>query len=140
VQLLTRIEWIGLFETNNSSTIILDNSSNLILDTINGRKVSKFHTGRNHRKLKPWITIGLVTSIKNRDKINMKTKRDSKNIKLIKYPKKYRNKLSLLLREAKEQYYSIKIKTYKGNGRETWQIINELTSRKNLQLRLRLVK
>ena len=70
-----------------------------------------------NRKLKPWITNGLVISIKNRDKLNMKTKRDKTNLKLLNYYGAYRNKLTILIRKAKEQFYINKIETCKGNGR-----------------------
>ncbi|KAF0756126.1 RNA-directed DNA polymerase from mobile element jockey [Aphis craccivora] len=75
-----------------------------------------------NRKIKPWITNGLVTSIINRDKLNMKIKKDTSNHKLINYYKTYRNKLTKLIRKAKEQYYINKI--------EICKVINELSGRK----------
>lgn len=129
VQLLSINEWSGLFETSNPSAALSYFNGN-ILDTINNCIVSKHHTSTKNRKLKPWITNGLVISIKNRDKLNMKTKRDKTNLKLLNYYRAYRNKLTILIRKAKEQFYINKIETCKGNGREIWKVINELTSRK----------
>ena len=129
VKLLSCIEWTGLYETNNANTA-LDIFNKTILDTINNCIVSNHISKNKHRKIKPWITSGLVRSIKNRDKINLKIKKDTSNLKLINYYKTYRNKLTILIRKAKEQYYTNKIETCKGNGRDIWQVINELTGRK----------
>jgi len=71
-----------------------------------------------NRKIKPWITNGLMTSIINRDKLNMKIKKDTSNHKFINYYKTYRNKLIILIRKAKEQYNINKIEICKGNGKE----------------------
>jgi len=49
---------------------------------------------------------------------------------LINYYKTYWNKLIILIRKAKEQYYINKIEICKGNGREIWKVINELSGRK----------
>lgn len=129
VKLLSCIQWDGLFETNNTNTAI-NIFNNNILETINNCIVSKSQSNRKNFKIKPWITNGLVTSIKNRDKLNMKIKRDTSNHKLINYYKAYRNKLTILIRKAKEQYYINKIEICKGNGREIWKVINELSGRK----------
>lgn len=42
---------------------------------------------------------------------------------------KQTNKLTILIRKAKEQYYINKIENCKGNGRKIWQVINELSNR-----------
>lgn len=63
VQLLSINEWSGLFETSNPSTA-LSNFNGHILNTINNCIVSRHHTSTKNRKLKPWITNGLVISIK----------------------------------------------------------------------------
>ncbi|KAL4082915.1 hypothetical protein QTP88_029569 [Uroleucon formosanum] len=92
--------------------------------------MSKSQSSRKIRKIKPWITSGLVTSIKNRDKLNMKIKKDPSNHKLISYYKAYRNKLTMLIRKAKEQSYVNKVENCQGNGRVIWNVINELSRRK----------
>lgn len=55
---------------------------------------------------------------------------DTSNLKLIDYYKTYKNKSTIFIRKAKEQYYTYKIEICKGNGWEMWQVINELTERK----------
>jgi hypothetical protein len=66
----------------------------------------------------------------------MKTKRDKTNFKLLNYYRAYRNKLTILIRKAKEQFYTNKIETCKGNRREIWKVINELTPRKEISSKL----
>ncbi|CAI6365046.1 unnamed protein product [Macrosiphum euphorbiae] len=60
----------------------------------------------------------------------MKIKKDTSNNKLINYYKDNRNKLTILIRKAKEQYYVNKIEICNGDGREIWKVINELSGRK----------
>jgi len=60
----------------------------------------------------------------------MKIKKDISNNKFINYYKTYRNKLTMLIWKAKEQYYINKIEICKGNGREIRKVINELSRRK----------
>lgn len=129
--MLATNEWKGLFETNNTTTA-LNIFNNCILDTLNSCTVSKIHTQKNRCRLKPWMTtVGLVTSLKHRDKLNIKTKKDPTNNKLLIYYKKYRNKLTTLIRKAKETYYIHKIEKCEGKGRDIWQVINEISGRNN---------
>jgi len=60
----------------------------------------------------------------------MRTKRDKTNSKLLNYYRAYRNKLTTLIRKAKEQFYINKIKKCEGNGREIWKVINEHLGKK----------
>ena len=44
--------------------------------------------------------------------------------------KRMRNKVNVAIRQAKELFYKNKFSKSDGNPRKTWQVINELTSRK----------
>lgn len=89
------------------------------------------------RKIKPWITNGIVTSIRTRDKLAYKVKKEPTNLSLLHTYKKYRNILTAIIRVAKEKYYEEKIRIYNKDLKKIWQTINEATDtikRNNTQI------
>jgi len=61
-----------------------------------------------NKKLKPWITSGLIDSIKHRDKLKKRLRRFPSD-RLEREYKNYRNKLTKLITQAKYKYYNVKI-------------------------------
>ena len=84
----------------------------------------------SNRKLarKPWITVGLVKSIRTKDKLYKKfiTKPTEEN--KLKYTK-YRNLLNNILRAAKKSHITAEIELNKFNMKETWKTLNNLLGR-----------
>ena len=79
-------------------------------------------------KSKPWITKGILKSIKVRDKLYKRyLSGNSKDIYLQKY-KQYRNLIVTLLRVSKRNYYHTFFETNKTNIKNTWNGIRELIS------------
>ena len=76
---------------------------------------------------KPWITRGLLTSIKNKNRIFRKCYK-CKDAKLIAQYKKYTNKLTQLRKIAKQQYCFKLFQKYRSDSKKTWKTINELYS------------
>ena len=85
---------------------------------------------KSNRKLtrKPWITIGLLKSIKMKDKLYKKFITKSTDENKLKYTK-YRNILNNLLRKAKKDYITVEIESNKFNMKETWKTLNKLLGR-----------
>ena len=73
----------------------------------------------------PWITKGLMHSIKTRNKLYKAavTTRCSKSFD--KY-KKYRNKLNTLIRLSRKMYYSQRVENNKNNLNGLWKTVNDL--------------
>ena len=91
-------------------------------------KHAPFKTLSNRRKKqlsKPWITKGIRTSIKMKNKLYMSGD-DAKY-------KDYRNKISLLTRLSKKQYFSKFLNGNLTNTKRTWEGINDLLNRKKKQ-------
>lgn len=91
-------------------------------------------TNSKHKRIKPWATTGLITSIRHRDKWNMKLKKENALCIKLKKPldqhensryKLYRNYLTQLIRKTKEDFYQNKIQEAGNNAKQVWQIINE---------------
>lgn len=75
----------------------------------------------------PWITKGLIISIRNRDKLN----RDlNTNFSIEKYQqyKQFRNNLNNLIKITKNNFYGDKIKEAGNNMKKVWETVNEVTN------------
>ena len=86
-------------------------------------KISKRKTPR-----KPWVTLGILKSIKSKDKLYKKyiTKPTIDN--KIKYTK-FRNILNNLLRASKRSHITSEIESNKFNMKDTWRTLNTLLGR-----------
>lgn len=90
-------------------------------------------------KIKPWITIGIITSIRKRDNMKKELLKHFSNELNSKY-KKYRNTLNKLIKKTKTAYYKTKIKEANNNYKQMWNIINEFSGNqknnatKNIQI------
>jgi hypothetical protein len=82
-------------------------------------------------KIKPWITAGLVNSIRYRDKLRKQLIRQPFNNNLRNRYIRFRNKLQYLLKYAKNNYYKQKITEAQGNPRKFWSVVNEVAGRPN---------
>lgn len=91
------------------------------------------------KKLKPWITTGLIASIRKRDllyhqinKLKKRRNHDPIELKNLKEKHKmYRNLLNKLIYKTKLSYYKNKINSSSGCPKKLWATINEITERKN---------
>ncbi|XP_028407966.1 uncharacterized protein LOC114530582 [Dendronephthya gigantea] len=78
---------------------------------------------------KPWLSSGILKSIKKKSKLYKK---------LLSFPtpfnedryKKYKNRLTRILRTAKRLYYEKKLESNKANIKATWKVINEVINKK----------
>lgn len=82
---------------------------------------------RHIRKIKPWITIGLVKSIKHRDSLKKKLIKNFSDQLKLEYTE-YRNLLNKLIKNTKNQYYKNELTNANGNYKKVWEIINEASN------------
>lgn len=90
-------------------------------------KITKTVTIKQYNKIKPWITNGVITSIKKRDKLKKQLLKTCSKEKEIEY-KTYRNNLKKIINNAKNTYYRRKIEENKHNLKNTYKIIAEATN------------
>ena len=72
---------------------------------------------------KPWLTTGLLNSIKTKNKLYLRAKRDP-NIKSSYI--KYKNHLTYIIRKAKEQYYRNTLNDIRNNSSKLWLHLTSL--------------
>ncbi len=76
-------------------------------------------------KAKPWITRGILRSIKTRNQLyKILVKTNFKDRKLLSKYKKFRNKLTHIKQKSKCMYYQNRFKDCNGDTAKTWKIIN----------------
>ena len=77
----------------------------------------------------PWITKGILKSIRTRNRLYKLHLRKPTDINLETY-KKYRNKLTKIIRTSRKLYFSHKLKQVSSNMYATWKIIKEVMGTK----------
>lgn len=118
--LLTKEEWNQTLKSQDSNA-----AASTFINTIQNYITQATETNPSipakRKKLKPWITVGLVNSIRNREKLRTKLTKQPYNTAL-------RNcqLLKTLINSTKNEYY--KQKLINKDSRDTWKIINEITN------------
>ena len=80
---------------------------------------------KSNQKFKPWLTKGIIKSIKTKNKLYAKCYKQNNSNSISKY-KHYSNKLTTIKRLAKEQYYTSLLLGHKSNISKQWAVINDL--------------
>lgn len=81
----------------------------------------------NYKKKQCWITVGLITSIKRRDKMKVWLRKNFSPENNRKYTE-YRNLLNSLIKKTKELYYANKFKLAGKDIKKHWRILNEMNN------------
>ena len=80
---------------------------------------------------KPWITNGLKTSIKTKNKM-FKLAKKSNETEIIEKYRVYRSLLTRLKTKAKNSYYAELAISYGNDKSKIWRLVNEITKRKKI--------
>ena len=92
-------------------------------------KITKYNT-----KHSPWITQGLLNSIKKRDSLYkqlVKTKPENPSYEIKKTRlKEHKMLLKKLIRKTKQEYYSNQFKKFSNDCKNTWKLLNQVAGRK----------
>ena len=78
----------------------------------------------------PWMTKGLLKSIRRKHKLYKCYLRNPNESNKRKYDK-YRNKLTTVIREAKKIYFTASFDKEKGNIKQTWKMINNVLNKRS---------
>ena len=120
-----------LTKSPNINHALLNNLIDTSLAEIPTRqmKITKYNT-----KHSPWVTQGLLNSIKTRDRLYrqlMKTKKESPSYSK-KKEKHQEHKILLkkLIRKTKRDYYTDQFAKYANDCKNTWKILNQVAGRR----------
>ena len=76
----------------------------------------------------PWITQGLINSIKKQKKLYLKQLHSTNPDSVSRYIT-YRDVLKKLLRQSKLRYFNTKCLEYKQNSKKLWQLVNQVINK-----------
>ena len=129
---LAEVRWDLVFKQNdvNKAYIMFYELFQRICDK-HAPILTQTATKRRNSAKKPWITTGILKSIRRKQKLYSKFKSSNFDPQVgVKY-KKYRNTLTLVLKNAKRRYFSNIFEECKDDTRKTWQTINQLLRGQN---------
>ena len=127
---ISQINWPDLYSTSTDLHEITCACTNKVKDIVNKHAPLKKATNSKMKQLnKPWLTQGLLKSIKRKQKMS-KSHFFSKNSMKIKEYKQYSNLLNKMKAKAKDKYYNQYFQLYKENLKETWKLIGTIIKRK----------
>ena len=90
---------------------------------------------RYQHKINPWITNGILKSIKNRDKMYKEMKVCNPNSqeydRLKRNVQSYNNLIKKLIRCSKQSYYNNLFLKHKNDSRKSWKLLNSLLGTSN---------
>ena len=87
-----------------------------------------------YKSRKPWLSNGLIKSIKTKNKLYVKYFRRPSLTNRLLY-KQFRNKLNMLMRRVEREYYDKELLIHKNNLRKSWEIIKDvINKKKNIDL------
>ena len=118
---------------NNINDVFVEFYS-LITKTISNHvPLKKLSRKQKRLKSNPWMTKGLITSIKKKQKMHNIHFIQGTSVNIL-YYKKYSNILTRLKNLAKRIYYHHKLNEYKDSPTQTWKILRSLLPSKNINL------
>ena len=82
---------------------------------------------KRYKKIKPWISNGIIISIKHRDKLKKKLLKNFTTTKEAEY-RAYRNNLKKIINNAKNNYYQNNITENANDIKKMYQLISEATN------------
>lgn len=124
-ELLSRAGWNDVLNCND-----VDICTELFVGRLKGYisgATSVYKINNKNRRLKPWITSGLLTSIRNRDQLKKCCTMHPDNIEALNRYKQYRTSLSKLIKKTKYEYYKTKLEQNTRDARKVWRVIREVT-------------
>ena len=128
------VDWDVVCSSNdvNKSYMSFVEKFNSLHDECFPKKKLRNSSTKNKPK-SPWITPSLVKCIRRKNLLYKKSINKPTDQTIQKY-KMYRNKLNVILRLAKQNYFSNMLDKEKHNMRNTWKILNSIlrTSQKTL--------
>ena len=95
-------------------------------------KLKTTKVSKRNRIKNPWITSALINSIAKRDRLYKNWKKSTSKLcksgdpRLYEEYRTYRNKLSNIIKYAKQNHYARTFQNSSGNLKQTWAIIHEL--------------
>lgn len=103
----------------------VDTFSSLFSEAVSSSTHTIAYNKKYQEPQSPWMTSALLTSLRKKDNLYRKVKRQPFNIALALRYKSYCNTLNSLLKLAKKRYYNEEFIKNKNNHKKQWKLLNE---------------
>lgn len=130
IDLKNQLQAIQLNKSTHNVNKDAEDLTQVFINTLNiHAPLRKMSRSEKRLNKKPWITKGILKSIKFKNNLYKKCfKCDNPDQR--KFYKKFSNKLTHIKNLAKRQYFNNLLQENKNNSQKTWSIINELINSK----------
>ncbi|EDO42599.1 predicted protein [Nematostella vectensis] len=127
---MNQLDWNSLHQSTKTLNEKTEDTIHAIHSVIDKHAPMKIASRAKKRQLsKPWITNGILKSIKHKQKMYRSHFFSKNQEKVIAY-KQYSNTLSHLLNKSKKEYFHSQFISCKNNLKATWKLIGKLIQRK----------
>jgi hypothetical protein len=129
IESLNSVDWNVL--NSNELNEAVEIFSDILTRTINNYAPEKTVTiRRKHVLRQAWVTPGLMTSSRTRDKLYKKCLGKARDHPTHRKFVEYRNIFNRSKRNLKQKYFSDKLIEFKDDIKKTWSLLNEIIGRK----------
>ena len=126
--MVNKVQWTEILkqtECNQAFSLFYKKFSELYNQGFPSRDVKKTYYNR-----KPWLTPALITSIKNKNNLYRKFKKNPNANNSLIY-RIYRNKLNNILKTAEKSHFDSLFKKNASNIKKSWQIIKNIINKQH---------
>lgn len=127
---LSNYEWSQVFRQNNVDEAY-DNFVDIVKNLYNKYCPLKKVLCSKSKQDKPWVSKSLKKCCLRKKELHKKYVKNN-SLENEKRYKKYRNKLTSVLRFCEKKHYSESLAKHSSDTKRTWQILNEVIKRKNV--------
>lgn len=120
---MKNVTWDSLLSTNDANMAAEIVTNTLLLTISKNTQIRLIQ--KKYKPLKPWISKGVIKSIRKRDRLHAHHKKIPSDERIKQRYLTYRNACNKLIKNLKRQYYQEKL-AEKGDIRETWKIVKEV--------------
>ena len=132
-ELQQNLATLDLNSPDISGNSLWKNFNDILTTNFNKHAPLKIQSHKEHKKfMTPWITNGIIKSIKIKQKLYKKAITKTNILNWIRY-KSYRNRITKLIQHSKQNYYKSEIIKSKSNPGKLWKTLNNIiTIKKNI--------
>lgn len=122
--LISNTDWSPIFNCSDPE-VALDQFCTVINCAVNNCTTVNQSNWKYSSPRAPWLTTSLLRSLRKKDNLYKKTKRQPFNDKLKTRLNNYGKILSLVLKRAKRKYYEKRLQECGNDVKKKWKILNE---------------
>lgn len=116
-------EYYEILDANDAATNLISTVREIIQNNTTIKR-----TSNKYKALKPWINCSVIKCIRHRNRLQKQCKVFPNDVQLRDKFSKYRNICNNLIKSIKHNYYKNKLDLARGNLKETWKIIKEMSN------------